>query len=169
MERPTSVTVFGILNIVFAALGLVGLLMTMALFSQESADTRNPVIKLIHDNQTYAAWMKISAGLGLAACAVLLVAGIGLLALKPWARVVSIGYSIYTLLMTGAGMVINYIYLVQPLLEQARQKQGPEATAAFAGAIGGMLGGCIGVVYPILLIIFMMRRNVVEAFRRPTP
>jgi len=169
MERPTSVTVFGILNIVFAALGIVGLLMTTALFSQEANDTKNPVIQLIHDNQTYASWMKISVGLGLAASAVLLAAGIGLLALKPWARRLSIGQSIYTLVMSFVGTVVNYIYLVQPLLEQARQKQGPEAAAALGGAIGGMIGGCIGAIYPILLIIFMMRRNVVEAFRRHQP
>lgn len=124
------------------------------------------MIKLIHDNENYAMWMKISVGLGAVACVALLASGIGLLALQPWARALSIGYGIFALVQCLVGTVINYIYLFQPLMEQAQQKQGPESAAALGGAIGGMIGGCIGAVYPILLIIFMLRRNVIEAFRR---
>lgn len=165
MERPTSVTVFGILNIVFAALGMLGILMMMTMFSGHFEDLKNPVFKLIHDNPGYALWVKISAGLGLAGSGVLLACGIGLLALQSWARFLSIAYSIYTLFLSTAGMVINYIYIVQPLIEKAHENPGPESAGELGGAIGGMVGGCVGAVYPILLLIFMFRRNVMEAFR----
>ena len=33
MQRPTTVTVFAILNIVFAVIGVVGVLATLAMFS----------------------------------------------------------------------------------------------------------------------------------------
>ena len=169
MQRPTSVTVFGILNIVFAAFGIFGVLASVMLFMAVGTNSNNPVIQIIHDNPAYAMWMKLSIVLGLASSAVLLAAGIGLLKLKPWARTVSIAYAIYAMVMILVSTVVNFIYLTQPMLEQAHQKQGPEAFAAIGGAVGGMSGSCFGIIYPILLLIFMMRANVVAAFRPSAP
>jgi hypothetical protein len=168
MQRPTSVTVFGILNIVFAVFGVLGLIASIALFFLP-ADSNNPVIKLIHENPAYAAWLKISIPLGLLSCSALLAAGIGLLRLKSWARVLSMAYAIYAIGFGILGMVINFIFLVQPMLEQARQQQGPEAAGAFGGAIGGSIGGFFGLIYPVLLLIFMLRPTVVAAFRSIAP
>jgi hypothetical protein len=169
MQRPTVATVFGILNIVFAALGIFGVLASVMLFMAVGASSNNPVIQLIHDSPAYAAWMKISIVLGLLTAGVLLAAGIGLLMLKPWARMVSIVYAIYAIVMVGIGGAVNYVFLIQPLMQQAQQKQGPEAAGAIGGAIGGMFGSCFGLIYPILLLIFMMRANVVAAFRGMPP
>lgn len=168
MQRPTAVTVFGILNIVFAALGLFTMLGSMMLFTVTGGNSSNPVVQLIHDNPTYAAWMKICIALGLIVSPLLLAAGIGLLKLKPWARTISIVYAIYSIVMVPVSGVINYIYLVQPLLQQAQQKQGPEMAGAIGGAIGGTFGSCFGLIYPILLLIFMLRANVAAAFRPPS-
>ena len=85
--------------------------------------------------------MKISVGLGAVACVALLASGIGLLALQPWARALSIGYGIFALVQCLGGTVINYIYLIQPLTEQAQQKQGPESASALGGAIDRTIGG----------------------------
>jgi len=164
MQRPASVTVFGILNIVFAAFGILALFASVFLFLPQ-ANTQNPVIQIIHDSPTYAAWMKLSIVLGAVVCVVLLAAGIGLLRLKPWAHTVSIVYGIYAIVMGLVGMVVNYFFLVQPMLAQAQQKQGAAAAGAIGGAIGGSIGGCFGLIYPILLLIFMTRANVVAAFR----
>jgi hypothetical protein len=109
--------------------------------------------------------LKLSIALGAVVCVVLLAAGIGLLRLRPWARMASIIYAIYAILMGLVGMVVNYYFLVQPMLAQAQQKQGAEAAGAIGGAIGGCIGGCFGLIYPILLLIFMTRANVVAAFR----
>jgi len=165
MNRPTSVTVFGILNIVFAVLGLFALAATAFLFFPEAAALKNPVIQLIHDNPAYAAWMKFSLMLGLAAVVVNLMAGIGLLQLKPWGRLLSIIYAIYSIVMVVVSSVVNYFFLMRPLLDQAAQKQGPEHAAAVGGAIGGMFGSCFGLIYPILLLVFMLRPNVAAAFQ----
>jgi hypothetical protein len=96
-----------------------------------------------------------------------LAAGIGLLMLKPWARTLSIVYAIYSILQAIVGTIINYFLLVRPLIEQAQNSSGPEAAAAMGGAIGGTIGGCVGLIYPALLLFFMMRPNVVAAFRPP--
>ncbi|MDE3066532.1 MAG: hypothetical protein KGJ60_03175 [Verrucomicrobiota bacterium] len=117
MQRPTAVTVFGILNIVFAALGIFGVLASVMLFAVVEATSRNPLVKLIHESPFFAAWMKLSIVLGLAAAAALLAAGIGLLKLQPWARALSITYAIYAIIMVLIGMAINFIFLTRPMLD----------------------------------------------------
>ena len=164
MQRPTTVTVFGILNIAFAILGVFGIFASFALLSA-SAMSNNPVVTIIRDNPAYAAWMKISIPLGILSCVLLLAAGIGLLLLKEWGRKLSIAYAIYAIVFGIAGTVLNFVFLTRPMLERASQQQGPEAAGAMGGAIGGSVGGCFGLIYPILLLIFMMRPNVKAAFR----
>jgi len=168
MQRPTSVTIFGILNIVFAALGVLGLIASIALFFMPS-DSNNPVIKIMHENAAYALWLKVCIPLGVLSCAALLAAGIGLLRLKPWARKLSIGYAIYAIVFGIVGMVVNFIFLVEPMVKEAQNQQGPEAAGAIGGAIGGSFGGCFGLIYPVLLLIFMLRPTVVSAFQSSAP
>ena len=126
MHRPTSVTVFGILNIVFAAFSMIGIVATIVMFTTMDA-TRNPVVKIMQNSPAYAAWMKLSLALGLAATAVKLTAGIGLLRMKPWARLLSIGFAIYAIVFSTVGTAVNFIFLLRPMLEEASHKQGPEA------------------------------------------
>jgi hypothetical protein len=89
--------------------------------------------------------------------------------MKPWARKLSIAYAIYALVFGVVGIVVNFLFVVRPMLEQAQGRQGPEAAGAIGGAFGGTIGGCFGLVYPILLLIFMTRPNVVAAFRTAVP
>ncbi|HEX4348729.1 MAG TPA: hypothetical protein VH251_00005, partial [Verrucomicrobiae bacterium] len=109
MQRPTAVTVFGILNIVFAALGVLGAMASVMLFVAQGTSSNNPVIQHIHDSPSYATWLKISIGLGVFGGAVLFAAGLGLLALKPWGRMLAVVYGIYAVVMVLAGGVANYI------------------------------------------------------------
>jgi len=90
-NRPTSVTVFGILNIVFAGFSLFAVFATITLFSME-VSSNNPVVKLLHENRALAFWLRVSILLGLVNCLVLVVSGLGLLFVKPWARVLAIAY-----------------------------------------------------------------------------
>jgi hypothetical protein len=168
MQRPTSVTVFGILNIVFAAFGIFGLIASIALFFMPG-NSNNPVIKIMNENAAYAMWLKVCIPLGVLSCAALLAAGIGLLRLKSWARKLSIGYAIYAIVFGIIGMVVNFIFLIEPMLKEAQNQQGPEAAGAIGGAIGGSFGGCFGMIYPVLLLIFMMRPTVVAAFQPSAP
>ncbi len=167
MSRPTSVTVFGILNLVFAALGVFGIITTLAMV-RLAAGTNNPAMQVMRDNPAFLAWLKLSIPLGLLSAVMLTACGIGLLMMKPWARKLSIGYAFYAIVLSIVGMVVNYLWMIRPMMEQAAQKQGPEAAGAIGGAIGGLAGGCFSLIYPILLLIFMTRPKVVAAFRGPT-
>jgi len=164
MQRPTSVLVFGILNIVFAVVGAFGIAFSVLLFFAP-ATSSNPVVRIIQEHPGYATFLKASIPLGLLSSAVLLASGIGLILMKGWARIVSIAYGVYAIVWGIIGTVVNYIFITQPLLERASRQHGPEIAGALGGAIGGAIGGCIGLVYPILLIIFMLRPHVVAAFQ----
>jgi hypothetical protein len=164
MQRPVSATVFGILNIAFGVMGLVGLLVSLALFSV-AATGASPVAKIMRENPSYALWIKVSIPLWLLATAALLAAAVGLLKCKEWGRKLSIGYAIYSVLLGVLGLLLNFFFLVQPLLREAAQRQGPEAAGAIGGAVGGSVGGCFGLIYPILLLIFMTRPKLVAAFQ----
>lgn len=167
MQRPVSVTVLGILNIGFALFGVFGIFATLALFSAEGA-TNNPVMKIIRDNPAYAGWLKISIPFGILACVALLACGIGLLMMQRWARILAIGYSIYAVVFGLIGVVINFLLLFLPLMQEASRQPGPEAAGAIGGAIGGTFGGCFGLIYPVVLLIFMTRPRIKAAFTRPS-
>jgi hypothetical protein len=167
-KRPASVMVFGILNLVFGVLGLCGTVVSVGVlfFMPQNAQAGNPVMELMASNPAYRLFNQVSIGLGFVATAVLIVAGIGLIRARPFGRTLSIGYSIYAILAGLAGLVVSYLFLVQPLMERANAGgAGPERAAAIGGMIGGLAGGCLGQIYPILLLIFMCRRNVAEALQ----
>ncbi len=168
MQRPTSVTVFGVLNIVLAIVGVLAVVASLALLSA-TASVGNPFLRIMQESPAYTVWFKLSLALGLLAGAVLLISGIGLLMMKRWARVAAIVYAIYTIVSGLLGVFMNFFLLFRPLLEEASRRPGPETAGAVGGAIGGTFGGCIGLVYPVLLIIFMTRPKVVAAFTQSAP
>lgn len=158
MQRPMILTVFGILNIAFGVLGVLCTpLSLIGLFFRP--DPNNPVVQIIQDNAFYRYWMIGSVGMGVIASVVLLVAGIGLLRMQNWGRLVSFGYSVYAILAGLAGMVVTMAVLVPALKSQG--SNNPAAMAGLIGGVaGGMIGGCIALVYPILLLIFLNRPKV---------
>ena len=168
MQRPASVTAFGILNIVFAVFGVFGLFATIAMFSITDTSS-NPVVKIMRESPAYAAWLKLTIPVGLLTCGILLAAGIGLLRMAAWGRKLSIGYAIYAVVFGTVGLAMNIIYVFRPMLEESAQKQGPEAAGAIGGALGGIIGAGFGLIYPILLLIFMTHSGIVAAFRPATP
>ena len=82
MQRPASVTVFGVLNIVFGIIGLFGMIFTVITLISPLSSTHNPVLETMRNSPGYAVWMKITTPLGFLACGASIAAGIGLLKLK---------------------------------------------------------------------------------------
>ena len=168
MQRPVSIIVFGILNFVFAALGVIGLIASITLLSLP-VDSNNPVIQFIHERPGYAVWLKLGMALGVLGCALLLASGFGLLSLKPWARPASMVCAIYLILFCGGGMLINLIFMDQPMLGPAQQQRAFETVAAIGGPISGTIGGVVWLIYPLLLLAFMLQPKVMAAFRPLVP
>lgn len=169
MQRPNSVTIFGILNIILALAGIGGTLNTLNLFTQSGSAAANPVTDLIFKNPGFATWTKVGSVLGLGACIVLFSAGVGLLRLKEWGRKLSLVYAVYGIVAGTIGIGVNLLFLVRPMLEQSAQKQGPESAVMIGVAFGVIIGGIAGLIYPILILAFMTRPKIRAVFLPAAP
>ena len=149
--KPGSIKVFGILNVVFGAIGLIcggfGFLTLMVM--QSSSDMGN-AIQSAKSAQYSGGYM--TAVIGLLLNIFLLTCGIGLLKERNWGRTWSLGYAVLGIIHTVGGAIGAVIFA----------QAGPAAMGAGFGAI---IGTAIGVIYPICILIFLTRPNVVEALK----
>jgi len=148
--RPTAVTVFGVLNIVFGGLGL--LCMPVALIAIFAAPN------MMNVAGGARAWTLVSTAVGLFCTIFQITMGIGLLYLKAWARMGSLAYGWFAVIWGIIGMAVNFATFAS-----AAHGSSPDATF---GLISGIFGGLIGMIYPVLLIIFMRKPNVKDACTR---
>jgi hypothetical protein len=149
-EKPMSIIVFGILNITFALLGPV--------FAPCILPVSGGIIrKTMEPTAEYMIWSNTCFVLGLGFAIWLLITGIGLLMMKRWARKGLVIYSIVAVLsfilsagMNIAALVLHWITMFQH-----------EMTGYIIGLCLASIGGLI---YPILLLIFMQSAKVKKAF-----
>jgi hypothetical protein len=104
----------------------------------------------------YKGFLLVSSVIGIGFAAWLLTLGIGLLKLKAWARRGSIIYAWIAIVWGIAGIVLNILAV------QFGWMNMPES--GIPGFIGGMCGGLVGMIYPVLLLIFMQSAKVKQAF-----
>ena len=169
MQRPTSVLVFGILNLVFGLLGLCGTLAALAMMYGPLAEQmaqmgKDNVTVQLQADPTYHGFMLVMSVVGFPFTILLVAAGVGLLRMRPWGRTGSIVYGVYDIIATIAALVMNYVFILFPLMQRVDQLPEAERVGVMAGMMGGIAGGCISLIYPILLLVFMYRANVRAAF-----
>ena len=172
MQRPTSVTVLGILNIVFGAFAILASLLSLVSFMSQSPGTPsgNPVLDMMANSPGLATWTKVSTVLGIFAAIGQMISGVGLLQLLEWGRKLAIGVALYSILLTILGFFANMFLLVRPLLEAANTSTDPAMKAgAIAGAFAGFFGSCGGLIYPAILLFFMTRPEIVAVFQPAPP
>ena len=168
--RPTILTVIGILNLIFGALGIVGLIGTWLLLSMSQGlfpAGPNPVLDAMKTNATYRTFTQASLVLGGFATVALIASGVGLLQMRPYGRTLAIGYGIYALIAAVAGMIVNFALVFGPMLESMQRLPPAQRAGVIGGMIGGVVGGGVGMVYPAILLYCMYRPNVLNALRRP--
>ena len=117
MQRPTSALVFGILNILFGIMGLLGLLATFALL-RGASDSSNPAMAAMADSPAYMAFLKITTPNGFRMTRELIAAGLGLFQVKNRARVLSLVYAVYAIVMGIVGAIINFVFVLGPMMEK---------------------------------------------------
>ena len=160
LKKPVSATVFGVLHLIFGILGAVGTPLNFISISMINSHDRppNPAWDVMRDTPGYMTFYIASLAIGFVMSIVLIVAGMGLLKDKPSGRTLSIWYGFASLLIGVGSTAINFFLLYEPL----SQLGGPEGTIILAI---GFIGAAVGAIYPILTLIFMYRRNVVEYFQ----
>lgn len=167
--KPASVIVFGILNLIFSALGICGIGSSLLSFMiPRNPNMPNLVVDLMRDNPAYLGFTYFGLGLGFIFLILLIAAGVGLLQGRKYGRTLSIIYGWYAIASGIIGMIANYFFLLRPLLAQAQNAGGAAGGAGWQAVMIGIVtlaGGFIGLIYPVLLLIFMNRQNVRDALR----
>jgi hypothetical protein len=180
LKRPSSVTVIGILSIVFASLSLLGSLCNgISLIMQASGKTfagGGSELELhrmmVAEIPGYVPFEFGSWILSLILGTLLLVSGIGLLNMRPWARTLSLLYAPIKIVFE-IGALIYTVVLVTPVqarwMEAEFARKGVPAgnmASMFSGLTAAVLfvGAAITIGYAIVLMIVLMRPNVREAF-----
>jgi hypothetical protein len=142
-----SVTIFGILNIGFGLFDLLFTLFSMFVLPRMNMPD-SPIVKQMHDNP----WAKISLPLDGIAAVALLAAGIGLLLLQNWGRILSIIIGIYSILSCIIGGIVTL-----------------NSSTSGIMLVASLLGSIFSLTYPVLLIVFMVRPSVVSALKPAQP
>ena len=192
--RPALVTVVAVLHFVFGGLGLLcqttnGILQVSGvgekfstMFQPASNVQADPQMKKQMEMQEKmqkaikdvpGAQAKLWADLGqdtvLSAC--LIVAGIGLLQMRPWGRTLSLFYAVLSILYKIGSIVYAAVYLLPAMQALGKELSGDDPVSKFMGFtmqfspyVGmGMLVGQM--IYPIFVLIAMLVPSVVAAFR----
>lgn len=153
MKRPTSITVFGILNIVFGILGVFGLLITFA----SGMATSEEAFPFMDQNPVMEIWFNASNALGAVFTVVLIASGVGLLYMRPWARTASIVYAVYAILGSLVGVALTVTYVFLPM---RYEMEGGEVIM-WSAIVAGVVGAVVSCIYPALLWYYMTRpRNI---------
>ncbi len=160
--RPTGVTVFAILNIIFGLMGVFGIVVSVGMLVLGSRIAGpNPVMDKMFDSVAYLAFTAVGMVVGIVFSILLLFSGIGLLKMSKSARTISIVYGVYAIVSTILANAVNVFVVFIPALEQA---QGAQRAGMIGGIIGAGIGGLVGLIYPIALLIYFTRPTVKHYF-----
>jgi hypothetical protein len=191
-KRPTAVTVIAVLNFVIGGLGLLGLLcgglgmlLLGSLVSNMPAPPQgqpNPLKEMMAFYESvpgYIPFMIVSAVLGGIMAVVLIVAGIGLLRMRGWARMACFVYAVYAILSSLGGAAYNFAVVLpatEKWMAEFQKKIQPKGAAApagpgasintISGAAGTIAGTIYGIAYALVLLIVLNLRDVRAAFAR---
>ena len=116
--------------------------------------------------EAHTAWASFVTVFGLIQALMLLAAGIGLLLTQPWARVLSVVYAFIAMFYALVSSVINLPTLRATLSSMPGMPPGAVPLVALAATVLGLI---LGLIYPVLLLFYMTRTKVVEAFAPELP
>lgn len=146
-----------------------------ALFSAPAAFllrslAKDPVSRRIQEvtwSGGYGVWMMIALAIGVVLAFLEIASGIGLLKLKPWARLTSVAYAATSIGLIVIGQVMTFVFLFPVLDELAQEYAGNTVAQAgvMGGKIGGTVGGLFGLVFPIIVLIAVTRPSIKDQLK----
>jgi hypothetical protein len=190
-QRPTAVLVMAILNFVWGGwklmgflCGGLGLLFILVLVKNLPAPPAGPggtvspnpmadMWGMYESVPGFFPYTLVTTVVGLGMETLLIVAGVGLLKLRPWARSACLVYSVYTIFITLVGTVYTIVW-VKPAILRWFEEHSPVPGAApptmfMSGGLSDLLsilGAVIGMAYAVALLVVMLLPHVRAAFVR---
>jgi hypothetical protein len=113
----------------------------------------------ISSDAAYVGWHRITVPLDAACGVALMTAGIGLLLLKNWARLLSLGCATYKILVAFLDCAVMFVAARRVLAVSPQAGQG----ACLAIGAGSVIVCVFALAYPVLLLYFLRRPKVVQA------
>lgn len=193
--RPTSVTVFAIIQIIFGGLGVLGGLATAVMFavgtpkqtiyvtktvnSPTGSKTTTGMVVLDQEQELrdrvayYTAYKWTSGSIGLLVAVLQLASGLGMLGLQPWARRASLIWAVSYILIAIVSVVYSAVFLIpayNAIADKWDLDYGPNPQISALTftlrmtSYAVVIGVLIFLIYPALLLYFMTRRKVLDAF-----
>lgn len=180
VQRPTSATVFAILHFVLAGLkacGVLGAILMVTIMpafvaeAQKNMPANEPNPLMMFEDSSIMLMQVVAGVLNLVGMVLLLIAGVGLIKLRPSGRTFSIIYAFFSLGSSVAEFIMQ-ITIVVPRMEAmmqnmpAGQAGGPPAGFMMTTSLlSGIIGLVFYSIYPILVLIFMNRRPILEVYK----
>jgi hypothetical protein len=192
-QMPTSVQVIAILHLVYGGLAISLGLCNGALQASGGVNNFRPpapppgakvqlppdvgprMQRFFEDSIPFYNGIQITyLALWFVLSAVLVVAGIGLLGMRPWSRKLSLGYGFSSI----AFQLANFIYLIAFVISAAndfyRQMEQefpnmPLLAVARTTTMVTFAFQLLGLIYPIVVLVLLTRRGVVAAFAGQPP
>ena len=187
-KKPVSVVVIAVLQIVFGALGACGALTTLSglqqslqsLNQQPQANapgqpkiSQQDVQKKFEEKiPHFDVIQKGEAAVNLVVSLIMLASGIGLLKLQQWGRMLAILYGILSIALHLWAVVFAFAFVMPAFTELTNEMtaQFGKDAALFAQIIqysvmAAFVIGALLVIYPIIVLLIMLRPAVRAAFR----
>jgi hypothetical protein len=165
-EKPKAIKVFGILNVIFGGLGLLGtciglgaiLAITSGLIPVPDGQS-NPAFVTQDEDAFLYFYNIISAATALIFTIVLLASGIGLLRYKKWGRNTGLAWAAYNVLATIIATVVTWTHIYPHQLKMLATNEAmadvPNMEAVLLGSM--IFGNVLSVaylIYPGLFALF---------------
>ena len=163
-KRPRALPVFGILFIVFGAIGILSGLKSLPLYLGSLEKSTDPLATVFLKDPALFHLMKWVSLVGSVFCVVELISGIGLIKSKEWGRQAALLLSLY---MIVSGLVVGYLTttrLMPAIIESSIARTPGGAEAAPFIRIVSMLAGGVGIVFglalPITALVLLTRPRI---------
>ncbi len=195
-QRPTSILILAILHLVAGGFGIFGscysvVIMATANSASSSATVVTPapanpagrpsptappsasqIMKYYQEHiPAYKAFTFSALAVDLVLDLMLLASGIGLLLMHPWARVLSLIYAPLSILFHVVSFAYQLIFVIPAThdLFAHMTGSGPMGTLLAAITDISLIVGFLVVIYPIVVLILLLRPSAVAAFRDEAP
>jgi len=166
--------VFGIIHIVYAGLGVVGAaigvgaIFVMKAVGAQGGDEVAELGSFLEAYDKIAIYAYIDAGLKLILGITLLIAGVGLLKKKLWAKKLSITWAVVRMITAIVMVFLTYgasLEMQESLSQQDSSQFDEGALQSGIQGVSNVLGVIFLSIYPIVTIIFLSKKSVRDYLR----
>ena len=164
--RPTSVTVLATIGLILAAMMIACnavSMLALVVGGQHAQQDPNPLTAAVRAEPALMRWHLVATVARMGVGFVLLIGSLGALALRRWGRWMMLGYAGVALVVSIADTVMTVKYML-PLVDRLAATDPNVQAIASKQHVGVPLNVFLSCAFPVLVLIFMNRRHVKDAF-----